>query len=291
MILVTGATGTIGREVVKQLVAEGQPVRAFVRDLDRAAAIAAPGVELCEGDLADVSTIEAALLGVEQVFLSSTPDPQQGELQGNVVKAALRASVRHVVKMSIAGAHHAAAMAIARSHARIEQQLQNSRLPSTHLRPWLLMQFFFRYAADIQADDIFSAAAGDGRVSMTDAHDVAAVAVAALTEDGHAGKTYELTGPEAISFADVAASLSDVLGKPVRYGDVSVEAARKSLIEAGIARWYAADLTKMFEAFCAGQAATVTTTVAEVTGHQPRTFQQFARDHATCFRDTASPAS
>ena len=285
MILVTGATGTTGSEVVKQLSAKGARVRSLVRDLKKAAGLRGPAIELVQGDMSQPATLDAALQGVDRVYLVSSAHPRQVELQGNVIEASKRAGVRHIVKLASMETSLDSPASFTRMHAQTERQLEASGIAYTHLHPTLFMQSFLRYNPTIKSEGAIYAPFKDGGVGMVDARDVASVAVAALTEDGHYAQTYDITGPEALSFGDAAGIFSEVLGKPVRYVDVPPAAARKSMLEAGIEEWLVNDLLSLMAYFSTGQAAVVTSTIASVARIRPHPFRDFVRDYAPMFRD------
>jgi uncharacterized protein YbjT (DUF2867 family) len=290
VILVTGATGTVGREVVRRLAAEGTPLRALVRDPARASAIRLPDVEIVAGDFADRGSLDDAMAGADRLFLLSPASPDQVELQTNVIEAAGRAGVARIVKVSVAGGPDAGTR-IGRWHWEIEKRIEASGIPFTMLRPNLFMQQMLRFARAIARSGAFSLPAGTGEVSLIDARDVAAVAAAALTGEGHERRIYDLTGPEAISFDAVAAQLSDALGRPVAYVHVPPEYARRQLAGEGVPRWLVEDMLILFAAVREGYAAGVTDTVRAVTGHPARTFRQFAREHVDAFRPKAEEGS
>jgi uncharacterized protein YbjT (DUF2867 family) len=283
VILVTGATGKVGQEVVRQLSAAGVASRAFVRNPVKASGIRLPGVEIMTGDLADAAALERALSGVDRVFLVSPAAPEQVELQGNVIEAARRSGTRQVVKVSVAGGPDAGTQ-IGRWHWSTEKQLEASGMGFTFLRPTLYMQQMLRYAPSIAAGGTFSAPIGSGEVAVVDTRDVAAVAVRALTEEGHDRKIYDLTGPEALSFDAMADAISAALGRKIEYAHVPPEYARKQMLSDGVPRWLADDMLILFASFREGYGAAVTDTVQRVTKEKPRTFQQFARDYAEVFR-------
>jgi uncharacterized protein YbjT (DUF2867 family) len=284
VILVTGATGKVGQEVVRQLAAADVPVRALVRDPMRASDIRLPGVEIAVGDLAVPETLDRALAGVDRVFLLSPADPEQVTLQGNVIEASRRAGVKHVVKVSVAGGPDSGTQ-IGRWHWTTEKQLEASGLGFTMLRPTLYMQQALTFAPSIAATGSFSAPMGTGEVAMVDARDVAAVAVRALTTEGHDRKIYDLTGPEAFSFDAMADMISEAIGKPVSYVHVPPDYARKQMLASGFPRWLTDDMLVLFASFREGYGSAVSPTVEAVTGQQPRSFRQFARDSAQRFRD------
>jgi uncharacterized protein YbjT (DUF2867 family) len=284
-ILVTGATGTVGSFLVKKFGAAGVRARALVRSLEKAEAIEALGLEAAVGDLDKPETLAPALASVERVFLLSAPEERQAELQNNLVRAARDAGVRHVVKLSAIGVGgELDQIALGRVHRETEEEIERSGMAHTHLRPNGFMQNSFMYAQTIKSQGVFYAPYGDAKVSYVDARDVASVAFHALTEDGHEGKAYEITGPEALSYHDIARELSAVLGREVKYVEVPIEAARGAMVGAGLNAWTVNALVELFNFYKDGGADQVRDTVREVTGRDPITFAQFATDHAQAFQ-------
>jgi uncharacterized protein YbjT (DUF2867 family) len=285
MILIIGATGTVGREIVQQLVAHGVSVRALVRSPEKATAIAAPGVEPVLGDLQHPRSLDAALAGVTRAFLLSPLDPHQVTLQGNFIQAAQRAGQVYIVKVSGLGTALDSPVRSGRWHAQIEQQLEATGLPFTHLRPLFFMQNILHlFAPTIATQGALVASMQEGKIAMVDARDIAAVAVTALTEDGHTGKAYTVTGAEALSFREVAEKLTVATGRQVTYRDISLDTTRQRLAATGMPAWHVDVLMEFWTVLREGYAAEVTDTVEAVTGVPPRTFDQFAREHAALFR-------
>lgn len=282
MILVTGATGKVGQEVVRQLAAAGLPARALVRDPARASHIRIPGVDIVVGDLARPETLPPAFAGAERVFILSPAAPNQVELQSNALEAARRAGAHRIVKLSVAGGPDAGTQ-IGRWHWSTEKQIEASGLDFTFLRPTLYMQQMVSYAPSIAATGTFSAPMGAGEVAFVDTRDVAAVAVAALTEEGHHRRIYDLTGPEALSYDAMADAISEATGKRVAYAHVPPEYAKKQMLADGVPRWLVDDMIVLFASFREGYGAGVTHTVADVTKQRARTFRQFAHDYARVF--------
>jgi uncharacterized protein YbjT (DUF2867 family) len=274
MILVIGATGTIGSEVVGQLLAADERPRAFVRDPDRARRLLGEQVEHVVGDLDRPETIEAALGGVDRLFLLTTQSSRQPDWERSVIAAAADAGVAHLVKLSVFRADEESPLQFVRQHWQAERALEQSGLALTMVRPVFLMQ---NLRAMVRGDAIFTAA-GDGRVAMIDARDIAAVAVAALTTPGHEGKIYTLTGPEALTFDDVASKLSQQSGMQIRHVRVSVDDVRTALESAGVAAWFADDMARLHAMLAAGYEDLVTDDVRAVTGSPPRTLAQVVRD-------------
>ena len=279
MILVTGATGTTGRELVGVLRAAGAPVRALVRDAARGRAELGDGVDLAVGDFDDADSLRAALDGVERVYVLTPPHPQQAEWERAVVAAARAADVRHVVKHSLLGAAEDAPMQAARHHRENERELEASGLPFTILRP----NFFHQTFTGMVAGGSMFTAAGEGRVSVVDARDVAAAAAAVLTEDGHEGRMYVLTGPQALTFAEAAAAIADETGSPVQHVDVPAEQLAAGMAQAGVPEWLAQDIAALQTVYAGGSADTVTDDLRTLTGRDPRPLREFAREHRDRF--------
>jgi uncharacterized protein YbjT (DUF2867 family) len=235
------------------------------------------------GDLDDQASLDAALKGVDRAFLVTAVDQRAGRWCQNFIEAAKRGGRPHVVKFSGMGAGSGNAE-ILRQHGETDQMLAVAGLPYTILRPNSFFQNMLWSAGTIRDHGAFYLPLRDARQSLVDVRDIAAVAVEALTGSGHEGQTYDITGPESLSYHDVAATLSRVLGKPVRYVDVPPEAARDSMLKAGMPAWNAAAVTELYEVFATGQSAAITDVVQRLTGRPPITFEEFARDHADAFR-------
>ena len=278
MILVTGATGTVGPEVVKQLVAAGERTRAFVRDPANGHRLGSK-VELVVGDLDRPETIAAAVTEVDRVFLVTTQSPRQPEWERSVIAAASRAGVHHVVKLSVFNADERSPLQIARQHWQAEHALKDSGLDATILRPVFFMQNLLGMVRRCK----ITTAAGEGRVAMIDARDIAAVATAALVEDGHAGKTYTLTGPEALTFEDVARIVSQRTGSLIGHVHVQPDGVRAGLQAAGVPAWFAGDMATLQSMLADGYEEETTGDVRSVTGSPPRTLDEFAADFADSF--------
>ena len=284
-ILVTGATGTVGREVVRVLGGmKDVQVRAFVRDTAKAKALQGHNVMLATGDLAKKDTVEKALQGVDKVFLLSNADQKQVELQGNVVDAAKKAHIKHIVKLAALGTSADSPISLARWHRQTEVEIEKSGIPYTHLHPHFFMQNFFMFAATIKKDGTFYAPMKEAKMSMVDTRDIAQVAAMVLTTTGHEGKTYDITGPAALSFTEAAVTLSQVLGKTVKYISVTLDDLRKTLKSMGMQDWFVEDMAKLYEFFSSGKAAFVTPTVTNVTKQKGHAFTQFAKDYVENFR-------
>jgi uncharacterized protein YbjT (DUF2867 family) len=282
-ILVTGATGTVGSAVARELGERGLTVRAFVRDPDRAAAILGGDVELAVGDFDEPALIRRALDGVDGLFLACGNVPGQVRYETAAVDAAATAGVGRIVKLSASGAEVGSPLAFWDWQGRIEQHLAQSGFPAVVLRPASYMTNLLASAGAIAGTGSLFAPAGGARVAMIDPRDVAAVAAVALTEDGHDGEAYTLTGPAALSYDEVAAALSDATGRAIRFVDVDDETARRGMLEAGLPGFVTDFLVSLFGALRAGAHAAPTGAVRAVTGGEPRSIAEFAREHAGAF--------
>jgi uncharacterized protein YbjT (DUF2867 family) len=286
-VLVTGATGNVGRHVVAELRARGVAVRALVRNSARAAAMFGPDLSVAVGDFADPDSLRAAVHGVERVYLACGNHPAQAEWENALIDAAAATGVRRIVKLSALDARIGSPVAFADAHGRIERHLQASGVPHVLLKPAFGMANLLAVAEGVrQASAIFLPAAG-AKVAMVDPHDVAAVAAVALTTGGHDGRAYELTGPAAVTFDEVAAELAAVLGRPVGFVPVPDEAAVGQLVGSGAPEWFATNVVTQFGLLRAGTQADVRDVVRVLTGREPRPVGEFLRDHATAYAGVA----
>jgi uncharacterized protein YbjT (DUF2867 family) len=280
MILVTGATGTIGSEVFRRLDVAGERPRAFVRDPQLARARLGDPIRHVVGDLDRRETVEAGLDGVDRVFLLTRQSVRQPDQERNVIDAGVRSGARHVVKLSVFRAGERSPLQIARQHREMERALEESGLGHTMVRPVFLMQNLI----GMVREGAIHTAAGEGRVAMVDARDVAAVSVDALTNCRCEGKTYTLTGPQALSFDEVAEILSEQTGKRIRHVRVAPDDVRNALRRGGVEAWFAEDMAKLQSMLAAGYEDLVTDDVRSVTGTSPCTLAEFGRDFADRFQ-------
>ena len=283
-VLVTGATGNVGSRVVRELMGRGLSVRAFVRDAQKAAEKLGDGVELAAGDFSDPVSVRRATEGVDAVFLACANDPRQVEYETGVIDAAAAAGVGRIVKLSAFGAEIGSSIAFWDWHGRIEERLRASGVPSVVLQPSFYMSNLLGAAEGIRREAGLFAPAGGARISMIEPGDVAAVAAVSLTTGGHEGRTYVLTGPEAITYERVAEELSAATSRRIEFVPVPDEAARQGLIEAGTPEFVGDQLVKLFGLLRQGAYEPTTDTVRALTGREPRNFARFAHDHAGVFR-------
>jgi uncharacterized protein YbjT (DUF2867 family) len=282
MILVTGATGTNGRELVDELKTRRVPFRAMLRDATRRSVLPA-GVDTVEGDFAKPETLARALDGIDHAFLVSPSAEQSAGLEKSFIAAAKNAGVAHVVKLSVIGADLHSTSRFQRFHREVEIELENSGMGWTNLRPNLFMQTTLSYKPTIVSQNAIFGSVGNSSISTVDVRDIAAVAAVALTETGHQGKNYVITGPQALTHTEIAAHLSEALGKEVRYVDVPYSVIRDALLQMGIPAWQVEGIIELNDMYKRGEAAGVTDTVRSVAKKEPIAFAQFARDFANVF--------
>ncbi len=292
-ILITGATGNVGSLLIPKLTNLGADVRALVHNKSKAQGLKDAGVEVVVGDLDRPDTLDAAFRGVDKVFLITPPNPNQVIQAKNGIEAAKRTESPFIVRMS-AGALKEMPGTLPRvsgQHAEIDGMLRASGLPYNIIRPHFYMQNTMMAAQTVASEGVVHMAMKDGKMGMIDVRDIVDVAVKLLTEDGHEGKTYTLTGPASISFHDVAAGISKAVGKEVRYVDVPLEAAREGMISMGLPEWFGDAMTEYFQAFSAGYGDFTTPDVEVVTGHPARSYETFVRDFAQVFGGAGGAAA
>lgn len=278
VILVTGATGTVGSEVVKQLVEARQPVRALVRDPAKAEKFSKV-VEVVKGDFSRPETLDAAFVGVDKAYvLSPAIGPEFPELEGNVFNAAKKAGVRHIVKHSgvnVIVEDFFAGAPFAKWHGESEKRLRALGVAWTILRPAFFMSNLSGVFAIMRQGGLFLPT-GDGKDAPIDPRDIAAVAVKVLTTPGHEGKIYEITGPELLSYAEIVQKVSEITGKALKFVDLSAEIWREQMLNVGAPKPVVESLVAYFTGVKEGRIHT-TKTVAELLGREARTIDEWVR--------------
>jgi uncharacterized protein YbjT (DUF2867 family) len=290
MLLVTGATGTTGMEVLRALKARGAEARALVRDETKAHHLRDLGFTPVTGDLGDPRTLGPALEGVERAYLVAPASPMQSELEQAFIETAREAGIRHIVKLSLIGASEESPLRFARSHGKVEKALKETGIAYTMLRSAGFMQNTLGWGERVQ-DGKFYTPVPDAAFGVVDARDVAEVAALALTEDGHAGKAYGLSGPEAVSFRDQARRVFAAAERTVEVEEVPLDAVKRELVRAGVPPWNAEGLCEQLEMYAGGGAAMVTTGVQDALGRPPRDIDAFARDHVDAFKAPTAAAA
>jgi uncharacterized protein YbjT (DUF2867 family) len=282
-VLVTGAAGNVGAHAVRELRERGASVRAFVRDPGRAAQRLGGDVELAAGDFEDPASLRRAMAGVDRVFVVSANGPGQAAQENAVIDAAAAAWVERIVKLSVFCAEPGAELMFADAHGRVERRLGECDVPSTVLRSGFFMSNLVASADAIRATGQLFAPLGDAKIAMIDPRDVAAAAAAALVADRLGRQTYVVTGPQAITYAEVAAELSAATGRAVGFVDVPEEAARAGMLESGLPGWFADAFVLLCRVLRAGGADQATGDFRLLTGREPRPFADFAHDHRQLF--------
>ncbi len=286
MILVTSANGTIGSQLVPSILSRGSSVRVLVRDTDRAQAAFGSRADIVRGDLTDPSSVSVALKGVDAVFLNSPSLEGFVDLQKSVIDAAASEGVSQLVRLSVAGAAPDSSTSYGRGHFALDEYLLASPLSHTILAPNAFMQNLSGSAETIKTGALY-ASAGDGAVSMIDARDIADVAATVLTSERHLGEALVLTGGAAVTYTDIAATLTTELGHEVRYVDVPPEVTRDNMLGFGLPAGQVDDIIALFAIFRAGQASAVSPTVQQVLGRAPRSLATFIQDHRSLFTHQA----
>lgn len=289
MLLITGAGGTCGRELVSELLRAGVPFRAGYSTPARAEAARKGGFDAVVADFRQPEKLGHALRGIDALFLLSGWCPDQGIIEQNVVRASKQAGVHHIVKLSVwdAGGE---AFSFARIHRPVEKAIEESGVAWTFLRPNGFMQNLSNFSSPAIRDrSTLVAPATTALVSHVDVRDVARVAAAALTQPGHRGRIYELSGPVALSYRQMASILGDVLGRDVTCVEVTPEQVYAELVAGGIPAAYAEAVNDMTRYYAGGHAARLSPDVKGVTGVDPTPFDVFAKDHIAAFQSSAKP--
>ena len=279
-LLVTGATGNVASLLIPALREVGEQVRALVRSESKAQQLRDLGVEVVIADMEQPETLNAAVAGVDKIYLISDNGQTGAQQARNVIQAAKAEGRPRIVRQSGYGTSKSRMI---QQHEEIEKELERSGLAYTVVKPTFFMQNTMMAAETVASQGAMYMPMKDGRLGMIDLRDVADVALKVLTSEGHEGKTYVLTGPASISFHDVAAGLSGAIGKEVAYVDVPLDAARESMVGMGMPEWTVDAYMELFEGFSEGFADKMTPYVELLTGHPARSFETFARDFAQVF--------
>jgi uncharacterized protein YbjT (DUF2867 family) len=282
-ILITGATGSTGSALATALAARGVPFRAMVRKLGDEARISAAPAAVATGNFDDDQSLASALEGITHTYLV-TPSSEDAEAQQlRFVDQAAASGVEHIVLLSQLGAVEDSPVRFLRYHAVVERRIRELGIGYTFLRPNLFFQGLLAFAPMIAADGRFFAPIGDARVSAVDVRDIGDVAAAALTEEGHVGQTYTLTGPAALAHTEMAEAFAAALGRPITFSDAPAEQFA-GMLTGILPEWQIEGTIEDYAHYRRGEAAEVSDAVPAVTGHPARDFQSFARDHVAAFR-------
>ena len=278
MISVTGATGTIGSELIRLLSDAGIKTRAISRDPTGQEEL--QHIEWVKGDLADPKSLEEAFSKCKKLFLLTGNTVSMVKLQKNAVRAARDAGIPHVVKLSALGSSEHSMSVIGVWHYVVEQYLKESGLEWTILRPHVFMQNLLDQKRSIVEEGVFYSPSGDADIPLIDTRDISSVAKEILTGDGHTGETYTLSGPEAISYHECAKILTDVLGKTVKYSPETFDEAWSRMRKNDYPIWLISGQLALASYHREGRGTQVITdAVKKITGHEARSFQAFAEDN------------
>lgn len=282
MILITGATGTIGSSTVKALKAKGARFKVGTRSPEKLKDL---NVETVAFDWDKAETFGPALQGVEKLFLLTPVTDKQVQYTKSLVDAAKKAGVKHIVKLSVIGVDAEPGFSLGRLHRDSEKAIKDSGIAWTMLQPTFFMENFFNfYGADPKKDSTVYAPHGQGKAAWIDGRDVGEVAAAVLTSSGHEGKAYELTGPQALGDAEALAILGEAVGHKYNYVDVPEAAAQKAMSDMGMPGWMVTGMMELSGLIKNGGSAAVAPGVKQVLGREPRSFKQYAQDYAAGVR-------
>jgi uncharacterized protein YbjT (DUF2867 family) len=290
-ILITGATGNVGFEVVKQLSATADRstrLRAGVRSINDAAKVIGQRAELVEMDYNKPESLSKAINGVNKLFLLTPFEPNMVELSSNLISEAKNAGiVKHIVKQSVMGADAEPGIIPSRLHRQAEQIIEESGISFTFLRPNFFMQNFINFfSSTIRNQNALYLPVGEGKVSFVDVRDIAAVAAKILVEDDgqHKGKAYNITGPAAICYGDATEILSNELGKKITYVNISDEDARNGMKAMGLDKWFIDSMIELYDISRKGYASDISSAVEQIIGRKSISFSQFVKENIASFR-------
>ena len=289
MILITGASGSVGKAVLQEASRKESKFRAMFRSKQEAAKAPA-GCEPVLADYSDKQSLRTALDGATSIYVVCSPIPQLVELEGNVLGVCKESGVEHVVLNSALGAGDYP-KSFPSWHRKVEDKLKTSGISYTILRPnGFLQNIVAFYALSIRAQGAFYAAMGDAKVSYLDIGDIAVVAVKALQAGTHSGKTYELNGPEAISNHELAKRISRVTGRAVNFVDIPETAQREAMLALGMPEWQVTALLELQQYYKQGGGAKTDGLLQSLIERPPVSLDQYLTVNAAEFRDQAASA-
>ncbi len=289
MILITGASGNVGKTVLQEVAKSGAQHRAMYRSAAEAAKASA-GTETVVADFAKPETLGAALKNVDSVYLVCSPIPELVQLESNMIDACVAAGVKHVVQNSALGAGDYD-KSFPSWHRKVEEKLKGTRLSWTILRPNSFHQNVVAFfAPTIRTQGVFYNSMRDAKNSLLDVRDIAAVAAKSLAGGEHAGKIYELNGPEAINYTELAKKISKVAVREVKYVDIPMDAQKKAMLDQGMPEWLTTALLDLQQYYVSGKGGETDGLLQKLLGRAPITMDEFLKENAAEFRPQAAKA-
>jgi len=289
MILITGASGNVGKTVLQEVAKSGAQHRAMYRSAAEAAKASA-GTETVVADFAKPETLGAALKNVDSVYLVCSPIPELVQLESNMIDACVAAGVKHVVQNSALGAGDYD-KSFPSWHRKVEEKLKGTRLSWTILRPNSFHQNVVAFfAPTIRTQGVFYNSMRDAKNSLLDVRDVAALAAKSLAGGEHAGKIYELNGPEAINYTELAKKISKVAVREVKYVDIPMDAQKKAMLDQGMPEWLTTALLDLQQYYVSGKGGETDGLLQKLLGRAPITMDEFLKENAAEFRPQAAKA-
>ncbi len=280
-VLITGASGNVAGGIIPQMVKKGVGVKAYVRDAAKGEKLKAKcvkGVEIVVGDFLDAAKLEAALQGMDAVISITPPSPEAAKQASVITQAAVRAGVRHIIRLSAIGASPDAPTDNGKLHYQTDAEIMESGIPYTILRPNFFMQNLLMSVPTLQSQGAMYWGMGEGAMGIIDVRDVADSLASLGIYGGHHGQIYVQTGPESLSFADMAEIIGEALGKPVKYNAIPVEAVGEAIRGFGMGEWFAQVMMDYSRAYARGWGDFLNGNVEAITDKPPRSFAQFVKE-------------
>jgi uncharacterized protein YbjT (DUF2867 family) len=287
-VLITGASGNVGNGALTQMVKDGADVKAYVRDAAKGEKLKAKGVEPVVGDFLDGAKLEAAAKGMDAVISITPPGPTAAEQASVITQAAKRAGVGHIIRLSAIGAAADAPTENGKLHFKTDMEIAESGIPYTILRPNFFMQNLFMSVPTIQAQGAMYWGMGEGAIGIIDVRDISESLANLGAFGGHHGQIYVQTGPESLTFAEMAEIISEAIGKPVKYNAIPVEAVGEAIRGFGMGDWFAQVMMDYSRAYARGWGDFLNGNVEAITGNPARSFSRFVKEvYAPAFKQTA----
>jgi uncharacterized protein YbjT (DUF2867 family) len=290
-ILITGATGKTGLPLSQELADRKVPFRALIHSMVKEPLVRRWASDIVAGDYQDRDAMDEAFDGIERVYLVSPPAPDQEEVQTALVDIAKKKGVKHIVKLSALGASAASPVGLLRTHAAIEDHIRKSGLAWTFLQPHFFMENLLGNAESVIRDGVIYSPLGDAAISPISVHDIAAAAAEVLTGKGHEGKTYQLTGPQAMNYNGIARTLAGVTHKRVEYVPITFQAALQAMARTGMPDWLAGELLQLMKTWAEGKGSMVTKDVERIIKRTPITLWEFLECHKHMFTGKTAKAA